>query len=347
VSVILTSVNQRLLISKILRRIGAAEEEARIQADVLTEADLMGVPSHGLQRLPVLVKRIQNGLLRVNVTPEQIWTTNSVLCVDGKDGFGPAIAETSLQAASPVAREHGVVAVALKNTSHLGMLGFYCRMRAEAGLICIGFTTSEALVHPYGGIEALVGTNPIAIGIPSIPIPFLFDMATSVGAMGKIIACKHRGERIPEGWALDRKGNPTTDPQAALLGSLAPVGGPKGYGLGVAIGILAGLLPGAEIGRSVHGTLDVEHRCTKGDLFLLLDPNAFPGARTLASAVGAYLDTLRTSMPQQGVERVRVPGDHANVLRQERLTEGIPHPVEVWEAITRLEGESAAAIEFA
>jgi LDH2 family malate/lactate/ureidoglycolate dehydrogenase len=234
----------------------------------------------------------------------------------------------------------GIVAIAIRNSSHIGMIGYYCEKRAREGLICIAMTESEALVHPHGGTKALVGTNPIAIGIPSEPAPFLFDMATSTSAIGKIYASKHRGEPIPLGWAIDANGDPTTNPDDALKGSLTPAAGPKGYGLGISIGILAGLLPGGEIGRLVLGTLDTESRCTKGDFFLLLNPGAFAGGPALASHVAAYLDELRSSPPQPGVESVIVPGDRARKIREERLRSGIPLPREVWLAAERLRDES-------
>jgi LDH2 family malate/lactate/ureidoglycolate dehydrogenase len=335
-SVTVSRTQQLELIIAVLRGLGANEEESSIQADVWTEADLRGIHSHGLQRLPVLAKRIQNGLLKVNVTPERTWTADCVMSVDGKDGLGTAIAETSLRQIVPVARKHGVAVLAIRNSAHIGMAGYYCNRRAEEGLVCIGLTTSEALVHPYGGAEALVGTNPIAIGIPSMPRPFLFDMATAIGAMGKIIAYKHRGEKIPEGWAIDKEGVPTTDPDAALQGSLAPVGGPKGYGLGISIGMLAGLLPGADVGKVVMGTLDTEYRCNKGDLFILMDPKAFAGGEVLAAGVKKYLEELRASRPQKGFNRVTVPGDRSNELRKQRLENGIPHPEEVWHAAEQL-----------
>jgi L-2-hydroxycarboxylate dehydrogenase (NAD+) len=335
-SITVTTKEQMDLLTAVFLSLRATEEEAFIQADVLTEADLRGIHSHGLQRLPVLVKRIQNGLLKPNVDPEVTWTSQCVMSVDGKDGFGTAIAEKCLRTIAPFARKHGVAALSIRNTSHLGMLGYYCTHRAEEGLICIAFTSSEALVHPFGGAEALVGTNPIAIGFPCGPLPFVFDMATAVCSMGEVIASKHRGEKIPPGWAVDKDGNPTVDPEAALKGSLAPVGGPKGYGLGVCIGLLSGLLSGAEIGNAVLGTLDVEHRCTKGDMFLLLDPKAFPGGNSFESRVGDYLEVLRGCKPQMGFSHVAVAGDHGYAMREERLKDGIPHPEEVWHAAQRL-----------
>jgi LDH2 family malate/lactate/ureidoglycolate dehydrogenase len=324
------------LITAVLRGLGANEEEAYIQADVWTEADLRGIHSHGVQRLPVMATRIQKGLLKVNVKPERSWSTECVLNVDGKDGFGTAICETSLRELTPAARKYGVATLTVRNAAHIGMVGYYAERRAQEGFVCIAFTTTEVLVHPFGGAEALVGTNPISIGIPATPRPFLLDMATSVSAMGRIIAFKHRGEKIPEGWAIDKDGNPTTDPEAALHGSLTPAGGPKGYGLGISIAMLAGLMAGMPAGREVLGTLDTEYRCTVGDLFIVMDPKAFPGGDTLAAGVKKYLDELRASKPQKGFKQVSVPGDPENSLREERLVKGIPHPEEVWHAAEQL-----------
>jgi L-2-hydroxycarboxylate dehydrogenase (NAD+) len=338
--IVVSSEDERAVIIHVLTRLGASGRECAIQADLLTEADLRGHHSHGLQRLPVLAARIKKRLIRVNVEPDFEWTADSVLSVDGKDGLGPFVAESALERAKTVLEKRGIVAVAIRNSSHLGMIGYYCEKRAREGLICMAMTESEALVHPHGGTKALVGTNPLAIGIPNEPAPFVFDMATSTSAIGKIYASKHRGETIPLGWAIDAEGNPTTNPDAALKGSLTPAAGAKGYGLGISIGILAGLLPGSEIGRAVLGTLDTEFRCTKGDFFLLMDPGAFAGGLTLATQVASYLDELRHSPPQKGCESVIVPGDRARQIREERLRSGIPLPKEVWAAAERLKHES-------
>jgi L-2-hydroxycarboxylate dehydrogenase (NAD+) len=337
--VVVSPEDERNLIVDVLSKLGANPQECVIQADVLTEGDLRGHHSHGLQRLPVLAARIKKRLIRVNVKPACTWTADSVLSVDGKDGLGTFVAESALNVAKTALGQRGIVAVAIRNSSHLGMIGYYCEKKAREGFICIAMTESEALVHPHGGTQALVGTNPIAIGIPGDPEPFVFDMATSVSAIGKILAAKHRGKLIPHGWAVDAHGNSTTDPDEALKGALTPAAGAKGYGLGIAIGILAGLLPGGEIGRLVLGTLDTEHRCTKGDFFLLLNPGAFAGGPALASRVASYLDELRHSRPQEGFQRVIVPGDRSRQLREERMRSGIPLPREVWRAAERLRDE--------
>src|SRR6202163_4833362 len=164
--VVVSPAEERKLIAGVLSKLGASQPECDIQADVLTEGDLRGHHSHGLQRLPVLATRIKKRLIRVNSNPEYTWTADSFLSVDGKDGLGTFVAELALDVAKSALGQRGIVAVAIRNSSHLGMIGYYCEKKAREGYICIAMTESEALVHPHGGTEALGGTNPIAIGIP-------------------------------------------------------------------------------------------------------------------------------------------------------------------------------------
>jgi LDH2 family malate/lactate/ureidoglycolate dehydrogenase len=206
---------------------------------------------------------------------------------------------------------------------------------AERSLIGIALTTSEALVHPWGGRRAMVGTNPIAIAVPASPEPFVLDMATGAVSMGKILAHRNRGVPLAPGWALDASGNPTVDPTAAALGSIAPFGGPKGYALGLAIEVLVASITGTALGTGVAGTLDAKAICNKGDLFICLDPRTF-GADGFAERVGEYLQELRDEPPQDGIRGVLVPGDRARAERARRLTRGIEVADSVWEELTSL-----------
>jgi LDH2 family malate/lactate/ureidoglycolate dehydrogenase len=174
------------------------------------------------------------------------------------------------------------------------------------------------------------------MGFPLEPRPFVFDIATAASAFGKIQDCKHRGQPVPEGWAVDQEGRPTTDAVAALSGSLNPAGGAKGYALGLGIELLIGLLAGTPFGKDVLGTLDTQWPCTKGDFFLLIDPHAFPFYADRARAAAQYLETLRVSRPAPGVDQVRLPGDRSHATRAERLETGIPLAASVWETVQGL-----------
>jgi LDH2 family malate/lactate/ureidoglycolate dehydrogenase len=323
------------LILDVLGALGAPWENAQIQARWLIEGDLRGHPSHGLQRLTVIAERIMRELTDPAAEPSFTWVTPTALVVDGARGLGPCIGLRAMEALSERASSHGVAVAAMHNTNHLGLLAPYVEECAARGLIGVALTTSEALVHPWGGRIAQLGTNPIAVAVPSSPQPFVLDMATGVVSMGKVIDHRNRGVPLEPGWALDAEGNPTVDAAAGADGAVAPFGGPKGYGLGLAFELLVASLTGSALGRAVGGTLDTATVCNKGDVFLCLDPGVF-GVPDVAERVAAYLDEVRDTRPQQGFDRVLVPGDRARAERERRLSEGVVVADSVWESLQEL-----------
>ncbi|MEQ1898431.1 MAG: Ldh family oxidoreductase [Vicinamibacterales bacterium] len=328
----------RRLALDILRGAGVPDGHADTQASLFLEAELRGRPSHGLLRLARVVERIRNGVTNPLTKGAHRWRGDSLLLVDGEMGLGPVVAFEALSHLTTRARSTGVAMAAIRNNNHLGMMGWYAEHVAGAGQVFIGFTTSEALVHPWGGRRALLGTNPIAIGVPANPRPLVVDVAAGVVSMGQIHDYAHRGQPIPAHWALDRDGNPTTDAVAAKDGAIAPFGNAKGYALGLGIEALVTCLAGAAFGRDVAGTLDSDRACNKGDLFCVIDAGL--GDATIAQ-VTAYLDEVRACPPGEGVERVLVPGDRAWRVREERLRDGLPVADEVWGRLTRLARELA------
>jgi LDH2 family malate/lactate/ureidoglycolate dehydrogenase len=213
------------------------------------------------------------------------------------------------------------------------MLAWYGDYIAREGLITIAVTTSEALVHPWGGSRALIGTNPLCIAVPAEPEPLVLDMATSLVSMGKIHDHANRGTAIPEGWALDAHGNPTTDPNAAKDGAIAPFGGAKGYALGLALEVLVTSLAGAAIGTAVTGTLDSDTVCNKGDVFIVISP---PRSAAIAEAIHAYLDEIRASAVPGSGRSVNVPGDRSRAARTRSLAEGVEIDNALWQQILSL-----------
>jgi LDH2 family malate/lactate/ureidoglycolate dehydrogenase len=332
--------DERALILEILRGLGAPPESAATQARWLLEADLRGHPSHGLHRLSVIAERIARGLADPAATPVLEWLTPTCLVVDGHRGLGPCVGTEAVDALIERAPGAGVAVAAVHNANHLGLLAPYVERMVEHGLIGIALTTSEALVHPWGGRVAQLGTNPIAVGVPALPDPFLFDMATGVVSMGRVIDHRNRDAALEPGWAIDAAGDPTVDAAAAVGGAIAPFGGPKGYGLGLAFELLVAALTSSALGRAVGGTLDAATVCNKGDVFLCLDPRAF-GADGFVARVTAYLDELRATPAQEGFDRVLVPGDRARVQRAQRLQEGIAVADGVWETMVALRARLA------
>ena len=325
------------MVERILARQGVPEAHARIQANLFIGADMRGTASHGLLRLRRIVERLKLGLAVAGETGKQDWTARSFLSVDGRRGLGPVVALAALDAVIPRARETGIAIAAVRNANHLGAIAFYADYVARQGLTVIALTISEALVHPFGGRKAMIGTNPIAIGVPATPEPLVLDMATSLVSMGKIHDHANRDAPLPEGWALDAQGNPTTDAMAAKDGAIAPFGGAKGYALGLAFEVLVASLAESVIGNGVQGTLDSVHPSNKGDLFIVIAP---PHAQAARALVTNYLDAVRASPPADPATPVLIPGDRAHAARDKSKADGVTLDDGLWEDLQKLDLES-------
>jgi L-2-hydroxycarboxylate dehydrogenase (NAD+) len=327
----------RELAEGILTANGVPADHARIQAGLFIEAEMRAIPSHGLLRLRRVIERIHAGLSVPGVTGKQVWTARSFLSVDGMRGLGPVVAMAALDAIMPRAREDGIAIAAIRNTNHLGALAYYAEHVAAQGLTCISLTISEALVHPFGGRKAMIGTNPIAIGVPASPHPMVLDMATGLVSMGKIHDHANRGAPIPLGWAVDENGDPTTDAAEAKKGAIAPFGGPKGYALGIAFEVLVASLAASAIGTDVKGTLDSVKVSNKGDLFIVIAPPHAQGAKALVSE---YLDNIRNASPADPAHPVLAPGDRAHKARAQSEKRGVYLDDGLWADLQKLTADS-------
>lgn len=314
-------------IESILRANGAQGSDARAQASQLLEGELRNHPSHGLRRLPTLVARLRAGLLVSPSEAVRTWVSESVMKVDGMRGFGPSVAFDSLSGLMARAGTTGIAMATIHNTNHVGMLAPYVERMAAGGHIGLAFTISEALVHPWGGKRGFVGTNPIGLAVPTSTEPVVLDMSTSAVSMGKILDYAGRSLPIPEGWAIDERGAPTTDALSASRGALSPFGGPKGYGLGVALEAMVGVLSGSALGRDVRGTLDTTEVATKGDVFISISLECL-GASPMLPLLDAYLADVRASGSSG---EVLIPGDRSRQVRKERMEHGIPLDAALWD----------------
>lgn len=224
------------------------------------------------------------------------------------------------------ARNTGIGWVGVRRGNHAGPLALYVRPQAEAGLLGMAAAVGSANhVPPYGGSDLLIGTNPIAFSAPATgPDPFVFDMATTVAAMGKIKTLLQRGEPMPEGWMVGRDGKPLTDPARKSEGFLLPIGGPKGFGLSVAIGLMAGVLNGAAFGSDVVDfTTDTTSPTNTGQFVVAIDPAAFGIGDSFAKEAARVFAEMRTSTPLPGNDPVRLPGDGKTALAESRRKNGL------------------------
>ncbi len=321
-------VTARALASEVLVGAGVPVRHAEQQAAVLVDAEARQVPSHGLLRLPRLIRRIGGGVADPRSCGSHTWLSPSYLQVDGEQGLGPPVALHALDAVTTAAEQHGVATAAITRNNHLGMLGYYARIVASRGLACLAMTTSEPLVHPWGGSSAMIGTNPLAVAVPADPQPLVLDMATSMISMGRVHDHARRGRPLEPGWALDAAGQPTTDAAAAMDGSLAPFGGAKGYALGLALGAIVSFVTGSVPDVEVRGTLDDVNPSGKGDLFIVLKGAQRP--------VAEFLDQIRATTPTDPDRPVTVPGDGGESRARAAEDSGIDLDDGLWSELLAL-----------
>lgn len=342
---ILTFDMEKTIIRTLLQKLGASGEEANATAEVLAEGDLRGFASHGLLRLPYILRALKRGTIAAKAEVKVVRETPATALIDGGHGLGHYVATRAMRLAIEKAKRQGVTAVGVYNSNHFGIAGYYAELAMREGLIGIVTTTTDALVHPWGGVEPLLGTNALAIGLPTEP-PVLLDMAMSVAARGKLVKAMKEGKPIPENWAIDSEGKPTTDPAKALKGALSPFGGPKGYALAFVLELLAGPLVHAAAGKEVKGTLEpVEGFCTKGDFMIVIDPKAFIAQEEFRARADEFTEQVKSSRKVLGVEEIMAPGEPEQKTRERNLQDGIQISDEVWTELEQIAKELGVDLE--
>jgi len=311
---------------------GITDADATQTAEVLVSADARGKHSHGLLRLPRFVRGIESGNVDPTGSIDVVSETGGAATISGGSRLGPVVASAAAAEAMDRADEFGVGVVGVHDSNHLGMLGYYTDQLQREGYVGIAITNTEPAMPPHGGSEPVLGTNPIAIGLPTEPV-FNLDMSTSAIARGTVLHKKEISEELPSGVALDADGQPTTDPAAALEGTILPFGGAKGSGLAIAVEVLAGGLVGAAMGSDVTGTYHTTDPCTKGDLFLAIDPDAM-GASDFSERASDFLADLTEREPAAHVDEVRLPGQRS--VERDRSATAVEVDEELWTEVREL-----------
>jgi ureidoglycolate dehydrogenase (NAD+) len=312
----------RSWVTDLLKSWNYSQEDAGFLADTLVDANLRGVDSHGVIRLPAYQKRIEQNLADPTAVPI-VSGSGAAIRVDANGAVGQIASREAAKAVLEAALENGVGAVSVYGSTHFGTAGYYARWLAERRVIGIVVSNSEPIVVPFGGKAPLFGTNPLAFAAPTSTEPLSIDMATSTSAMGKVILARQEGKLVPADWGIDETGSPTTDPNAIL--SLLPAAGPKGYGLGFLVEILGGVLTGAAI---THGIGNMYSNFEKpqdvGHFMIALDVSKFLPYQDFIERMDALLDEARGVEPAPGFSKVMAPGDPEKATSKIRLEQGIP-----------------------
>ena len=326
----------RSMVASIFGSRGVPEPDRDIVARCLVQADLRGVESHGVMRVPHYIRRLDVG--SVNPTPHSGVTRTgpATATLDGDDGLGHVAMWEAMGVAMDLEQEAGVGLVGVNRSTHCGMLAFFALRAVETKLIGVALSQTDKGVVPYGGREPFFGTNPLCVGIPSESgPPIVLDMATSTVAGGHIFKARIDNRPIPDTWALDVDGKPTTDPHKAAYWT--PAAGAKGYGLGVIVDVLTGILSGGAYGPHVpamYGDFDKKRRLCH--LAAAIDFRRFAGSETFLRQIPTMLQELHQAPTSEGFERVLAPGEPEHFMEAERTRNGIPLLDQVWQDLVEL-----------
>lgn len=318
----------RAQMERMLGALGVPDDQAVIVADNLVEADLRGVDSHGAHLMALYYGRVRGGHLRPESTITTIDDQGATVRLDAGLGFGQVAGVAAMDLAVERAAQHGIATVSVRELTHLGALAYYTLRAADRGFITFAFQNGATIVPPYGGTTSLFSTNPFSYAIPagSEP-PIVYDIATTAAAGNKILLARKRGDAsIPEGWANDDDGLPTTDPNAASVYQLQWFGGYKGFGLGMLVEIMSGLMADSCFGtyENTDSELGGRDRIAKGCSFIALDVSRFLPLAEFRSRVDRLIADVHASQLAPGTERIYVPGEIEAHRRVARLRDGIP-----------------------
>jgi LDH2 family malate/lactate/ureidoglycolate dehydrogenase len=304
---------------------GMAEADAEVLTDQLVKADLRGIHSHGVMRVPLYVGKLTKGGVDPRGRPRVTKDASAAMVVDGGNNMGQIAGVFAMRQAVERARMTGVAVAAVGNSNHAGAMEYYVRMAIEADMIGIATTNALPTMAPWGGIDKLVGLNPIGIGIPAgAEVPLVLDFAFGATAHGRMQVYKQKGIPIPEGWAFDREGRPTTDIDEALAGLVQPIGMYKGIGLAMAAGILSTLLSGAGYGAESGNMVDGPIPGRDGQFYLALNIAAFEDVATFKGRMDRIIREYRGTRLAARIRRVFVPGEMEAELERRQRHEGVP-----------------------
>ena len=319
---------------KLLKRIKIDDESSNCIADLLVQANLRGFDSHGVVRLPTYLKRFSSIKWE---TPRLMKDNGATGLMDGNNCMGQVCAARAMNLAIDKAEKYGIGVIGVRNSNHFGTAASYSMMAAEKRMIGFTFSNASPRLPPWGGIEPLLGNNPWSFAFPSDKgFPVVLDISNSVVAAGKIREALLKGELIPEGWAMDRNGNVTRNPEDALNGLLLPIGGHKGYGITLVVDILSGILTGSGCANQIRGIEDTNNSQKIGHLLGAIKIDNFIPIKEFLNRMDELIDLIKDSKRAQGVTEIFMPGEIEYQTSLERSRSGIPIPRKVLDKLNDL-----------
>lgn len=292
------------------RMAGMPANDARLVADTLVQADLWGHQSHGVLRLPWYLNRLKAGVCNPVAAPVFVVDAGAVAVIDGGDAMGQVLTDHAMRDAIRRAKAHGIAAVTVRNSNHFGTALYYTLTAARAGCVAFLSTNASPAMAPWGGRTKTVGTNPWSWAAPAGKYdPMVLDIANTGVARGKIYLARQKGQQIPEGWAIDANGAPTTDPSAAIDGIILPMAGHKGYAIAAMMDMLSGVLSGSAFGSGVAGPYQTERRSGAGHFAIVLDISAFQPLTDFERSMEAMIEELKAVPLAVGHDEIFYPGE--------------------------------------
>ncbi len=325
----------------VLRAEGVPQPDAHLLADTLVTAELWGHPSHGMLRLPWYVARLRSGAMERVTRIEPVRDTGALVVLDGGNGIGQVITDHAVSLGIDRAREYGVSAIGVRNSGHFGTAAYFTRKAADQGCVALLCTNASPAMAPWGGRRKSIGTNPWSIAAPAGRHgAVVMDLANTAVARGKVYLAAERGTAIPEGWAADADGNPTTDPRRAIEGLILPMAGPKGYVISFMFDVLAGVLTGSAFGADVAGPYQPDAVSGVGHLLLTIDVAAMADPASYAERIEALVEATRSAETAAWADRILVPGEPEDQNLAENTRAGISLTATTWAGLVRLGAET-------
>jgi len=329
----------------VLRAEGVPAADSQLLADTLVTAELWGHASHGMLRLSWYVARLRSGAMRKVTQVRTVRDAGALVVLDGGHGIGQVITQQAVTLGVERAKQYGVSSIGVRNSGHFGTAAYFTRRAAEAGCVALLCTNASPAMAPWGGKHKSIGTNPWSIAAPAGRHgTVVMDLANTAVARGKVYLAAERGTAIPDGWAADADGNPTTDPRAAIEGLILPMAGPKGYVISFMFDILAGVLTGSAFGDQVAGPYQPDATSGAGHLLLTIDVAAMADPAEYGERVEALVDATRNADKASWADEILVPGELEDRHRADLSAAGIPLAETTWASLATLSAETGVEL---